>query len=198
MCNTCCSLVDVPQYWGPCCTLFFQVECTTVFRADNVLHVLSGWMYHSIESLGEFQTRQNTAIQCLQKSIESDASSGQTWYFLGRCFSSIGKVQDAFISYRHSIDKSEASADTWCSIGLVFLMINLFLPLGPTHKLENRAGFHAEISGNQIVRPVLNWALVSVCVKNLLFFLLLLAVTLESFATRNRSFPIHLSFSKYL
>lgn len=34
-----------------------------------------------------------------------------------RCYSSIGKVQDAFISYRQSIDKSEASADTWCSIG---------------------------------------------------------------------------------
>lgn len=36
---------------------------------------------------------------------------------LSRCYSSIGKVQDAFISYRQSIDKSEASADTWCSIG---------------------------------------------------------------------------------
>jgi len=34
-----------------------------------------------------------------------------------RCLSSIGKVHDAFVSYRHSIDKSEASADTWCSIG---------------------------------------------------------------------------------
>ena len=36
-----------------------------------------------------------------------------------RCFSGIGKVHDAFVSYRHSIDKSEASADTWCSIGYV-------------------------------------------------------------------------------
>ncbi len=40
------------------------------------------------------------------------------WFRLScRCYSSIGKVQDAFISYRQSIDKSEASADTWCSIG---------------------------------------------------------------------------------
>lgn len=37
-----------------------------------------------------------------------------------RCFSGIGKVHDAFVSYRHSIDKSEASADTWCSIGYVW------------------------------------------------------------------------------
>ncbi len=28
-----------------------------------------------------------------------------------------GKVHDAFTSYRHAIDKSEANADTWCSIG---------------------------------------------------------------------------------
>lgn len=40
-------------------------------------------------------------------------------FALCRCYSSIGKVQDAFISYRQSIDKSEASADTWCSIGYV-------------------------------------------------------------------------------
>jgi len=38
-------------------------------------------------------------------------------YIFCRCLSSIGKVHDAFVSYRHSIDKSEASADTWCSIG---------------------------------------------------------------------------------
>ena len=79
--------------------------------------VISGWMYHSIDSLGELQQRESYAIQCLQKSIDADPTSGQSWYFLGRCYSSIGKVHDAFVSYRHSIDKSEASADTWCSIG---------------------------------------------------------------------------------
>ncbi|KAL4844478.1 hypothetical protein H8958_013159, partial [Nasalis larvatus] len=40
------------------------------------------------------------------------------------CYSSIGKVQDAFISYRQSIDKSEASADTWCSIGVLYQQQN--------------------------------------------------------------------------
>eukprot|EP00073_Rattus_norvegicus_P042096 XP_008771921.1 PREDICTED: histone demethylase UTY-like isoform X3 [Rattus norvegicus] len=41
-----------------------------------------------------------------------------------RCYSCIGKVQDAFVSYRQSIDKSEASADTWCSIGVLYQQQN--------------------------------------------------------------------------
>nr|XP_014347121.1 PREDICTED: lysine-specific demethylase 6A isoform X2 [Latimeria chalumnae] len=83
-----------------------------------------GWMHHTVDQLGDKSTKENYAIQCLQKSLEADPNSGQSWYFLGRCYSSIGKVQDAFISYRHSIDKSEASADTWCSIGVLYQQQN--------------------------------------------------------------------------
>ncbi|CAL1598149.1 unnamed protein product [Knipowitschia caucasica] len=83
-----------------------------------------GWMHHTVEQLGERSTRDSYAIQCLQKSLEADPKSGQSWYFLGRCYSSIGKVQDAFVSYRQSIDKSEASADTWCSIGVLYQQQN--------------------------------------------------------------------------
>uniref|UniRef100_A0A3Q3VW36 [histone H3]-trimethyl-L-lysine(27) demethylase n=1 Tax=Mola mola TaxID=94237 RepID=A0A3Q3VW36_MOLML len=73
-----------------------------------------GWMHHTVEQLGDKSTKDSYAIQCLQRSLEADPNSGQSWYFLGRCYSSIGKVQDAFISYRQSIDKSEAShMDTW-------------------------------------------------------------------------------------
>ncbi len=53
------------------------------------------------------------------RSLGPDACAHVVWFTLCRCYSSIGKVQDAFISYRQSIDKSEASADTWCSIGYV-------------------------------------------------------------------------------
>ncbi|KAJ3584096.1 hypothetical protein NHX12_014592 [Muraenolepis orangiensis] len=66
-----------------------------------------GWMHHTVEQLGERATKESYDIQCLQK-----------------CYSSIGKVQDAFISYRQSIDKSEASADTWCSIGVLYQQQN--------------------------------------------------------------------------
>uniref|UniRef100_A0AAJ7UES0 [histone H3]-trimethyl-L-lysine(27) demethylase n=1 Tax=Petromyzon marinus TaxID=7757 RepID=A0AAJ7UES0_PETMA len=83
-----------------------------------------GWMHHTAEQLGEKSQRESCAIQCLQKSLEVDPNSGQSWYYLGRCFSSIGKVHDAFVSYRQSIDKSEASADTWCSIGVLYQQQN--------------------------------------------------------------------------
>ncbi|XP_072555680.1 lysine-specific demethylase 6A isoform X1 [Paramormyrops kingsleyae] len=81
-------------------------------------------MHHTVEQLGDKASKDSYAIQCLQKSLEADPNSGQSWYFLGRCYSSIGKVQDAFISYRQSIDKSEASADTWCSIGVLYQQQN--------------------------------------------------------------------------
>ncbi|XP_032612395.1 histone demethylase UTY isoform X9 [Hylobates moloch] len=83
-----------------------------------------GWMHHNMDLVGDKATKESFAIQYLQKSLEADPNSGQSWYFLGRCYSSIGKVQDAFISYRQSIDKSEASADTWCSIGVLYQQQN--------------------------------------------------------------------------
>lgn len=45
---------------------------------------ITGWMYHSVEALGEVQQRESFAIQYLQKSVEIDQTSGQSWYFLGR------------------------------------------------------------------------------------------------------------------
>nr|XP_061803204.1 histone demethylase UTY-like [Nerophis lumbriciformis] len=93
-----------------------QVKATTLQQL--------GWMHHTVEQLGDKASRDSYAIQCLQKSLEAEPNSGQSWYFLGRCYSSIGKVQDAFISYRQSIDKSEASADTWCSIGVLYQQQN--------------------------------------------------------------------------
>uniref|UniRef100_A0A8C6K6E9 [histone H3]-trimethyl-L-lysine(27) demethylase n=1 Tax=Nothobranchius furzeri TaxID=105023 RepID=A0A8C6K6E9_NOTFU len=93
-----------------------QVKATTLQQL--------GWMHHTVEQLGDKASRDSYAIQCLQKSLEADPNSGQSWYFLGRCYASIGKVQDAFISYRQSIDKSEASADTWCSIGVLYQQQN--------------------------------------------------------------------------
>ncbi|KAG8511337.1 Lysine-specific demethylase 6A, partial [Galemys pyrenaicus] len=83
-----------------------------------------GWMHHNVDLLGDKTAKDSYAIQYLQKSLEADPNSGQSWYFLGRCYSSIGKVQDAFVSYRQSIDKSESSADTWCSIGVLYQQQN--------------------------------------------------------------------------
>ncbi|XP_014399529.1 PREDICTED: lysine-specific demethylase 6A isoform X9 [Myotis brandtii] len=100
-----------------------QTENLSAQVKATVLQQL-GWMHHTIDLLGDKAAKENCAIQYLQKSLEADPNSGQSWYFLGRCYSSIGKVQDAFISYRQSIDKSEASADTWCSIGVLYQQQN--------------------------------------------------------------------------
>uniref|UniRef100_A0A6F9DWN5 [histone H3]-trimethyl-L-lysine(27) demethylase n=1 Tax=Phallusia mammillata TaxID=59560 RepID=A0A6F9DWN5_9ASCI len=89
------------------------------FILANTLRQL-GWMFHTVEEFGDLSNRSATALQFLQRSIEIDPNNGQTWYFLGRYYSSMGKVHDAFVSYRQSIDKSEASADTWCSIGVLY------------------------------------------------------------------------------
>ncbi|CAH1781540.1 unnamed protein product [Owenia fusiformis] len=90
---------------------------------SNTLRQL-GWMHHTQEQFGDKATREAYAVDCLHKAIQADPSSGQSWYFLGRCFSNIGKVHDAFVSYRHSIDKTEANADTWCSIGVLYQQQN--------------------------------------------------------------------------
>nr|XP_023420693.1 lysine-specific demethylase 6A [Cavia porcellus] len=100
-----------------------QTENLSAQVKATVLQQL-GWMHHTVDLLGDKTTKESYAIQYLQKSLEADPNSGQSWYFLGRCYSSIGKVQDAFISYRQSIDKSEASADTWCSIGVLYQQQN--------------------------------------------------------------------------
>lgn len=87
----------------------------TVLRGE--IQKQLGWMHQTIESLGEKSQRESYAIECLKQSIEADGSNGQNLYFLGRCYASLEKVHDAFIAYRNSVDKTEANADTWCSIG---------------------------------------------------------------------------------
>lgn len=86
-----------------------------------------GWMYHVVECtvLGINRAqKQAAAIICLQKSIEAEPKSGQSLYLLGRCLAASGKVHDAFIAYRNSVEKSEGNADTWCSIGVLYQQQN--------------------------------------------------------------------------
>ncbi|XP_067216646.1 lysine-specific demethylase 6A isoform X3 [Linepithema humile] len=86
-----------------------------------------GWMYHVVDCpvLGiTRQQKQAIAIHCLQRSIEAEPKSGQSLYLLGRCLAASGKVHDAFIAYRNSVEKSEGNADTWCSIGVLYQQQN--------------------------------------------------------------------------
>uniref|UniRef100_A0A8C6ZR01 [histone H3]-trimethyl-L-lysine(27) demethylase n=1 Tax=Nothoprocta perdicaria TaxID=30464 RepID=A0A8C6ZR01_NOTPE len=123
-CNP-CTLSNAESNFliNPCPFFHFAIRSLRISLLPLVIPSV-GWMHHTVDQLGDKATKESYAIQYLQKSLEADPNSGQSWYFLGRCYSSIGKVQDAFISYRQSIDKSEASADTWCSIGVLYQQQN--------------------------------------------------------------------------
>ena len=41
-------------------------------------------MHHTVDLLGDKDTNESYAIQYLQKYLEADPNSGQSWYFLGR------------------------------------------------------------------------------------------------------------------
>ncbi|XP_059617836.1 histone demethylase UTY isoform X2 [Phlebotomus argentipes] len=102
--------------------LLNEKQLTPQLKADIYRQI--GWMYHSIDSLGEKRARETFAIHYLQKSIEASPTSGQSLYLLGRCFAGLNKVHDAFIAYRNSVEKSEGNADTWCSIGVLYQQQN--------------------------------------------------------------------------
>ncbi|ETN61612.1 histone demethylase UTY [Anopheles darlingi] len=102
--------------------LLASKQLTASLKAD--IYRQLGWMYHTVDILGDKVQRERLAIHCLQKSIEAEPRSGQTLYLLGRCFAGINKVHDAFIAYRNSVEKSEGNADTWCSIGVLYQQQN--------------------------------------------------------------------------
>uniref|UniRef100_A0A182QXW3 JmjC domain-containing protein n=1 Tax=Anopheles farauti TaxID=69004 RepID=A0A182QXW3_9DIPT len=102
--------------------LLANKQLTASLKAD--IYRQLGWMYHTVDLLGDKAQRERLAIHCLQKSIEAEPRSGQTLYLLGRCFAGINKVHDAFIAYRNSVEKSEGNADTWCSIGVLYQQQN--------------------------------------------------------------------------
>ena len=103
-------------------TMLEDKSLSSQLKAD--IYRQMGWMHHSVEVFGDKSLRVEQAIQYLQKSNENDPKSGQSLYLLGRCYASIGKVHDAFIAYRNSVDKSESNADTWCSIGVLYQQQN--------------------------------------------------------------------------
>ncbi|KAG7268841.1 hypothetical protein CRUP_023961, partial [Coryphaenoides rupestris] len=83
-----------------------QVKATTLQQL--------GWMHHTVEQLGDRAGKDSYDIQCLQKSLEADPNSGQSWYFLGRCYSSIGKAYICAVQLDHS------HAAAWMDLGTLY------------------------------------------------------------------------------
>ncbi|KAL9654244.1 hypothetical protein ABK040_010276 [Willaertia magna] len=81
-----------------------------------------GWLYHQNT---EFQN-QDVAIHYLQRSIDADANSGQTWYLLGRCFMALKKYKLAYNAYQQAVFREGKNPTFWCSIGVLYYQINQY------------------------------------------------------------------------
>ena len=101
--------------------LLEEKDLSSNFRSE-ILRQL-GCIHHTNNLLGD--NRQSNAVSYLKSSIECNPESSLSYYYLGRCYASLScHVHDAFISYRNSVDKAEANADTWCSIGVLYQQQN--------------------------------------------------------------------------
>ncbi|KAK6112128.1 JmjC domain hydroxylase family protein [Brugia pahangi] len=97
-----------------------SVQLTSSLQAQ-ILRQL-GWLCYR-EDCPPIQRPQKIfeAENYLIQSKDLEPTCGKTYYYLGRCYGELqDRAHDAFVYYRHSIDKSEADADTWCSIGVLY------------------------------------------------------------------------------
>lgn len=85
--------------------------------SNNSLDLLSNSIKQNMSN--QANHKMETALNYLNTSNRT-YSDPKTSYYLGRCFTNIGKYQDAFASYRSMIDREESTADTWCSIGVLY------------------------------------------------------------------------------
>lgn len=104
------------------------IECKDLsigLRSDCLRQL--GWLYHTNESFGDAHTRLLKASSLLKAAINVNPESSHAYYSFGRIYSSTNRVQDAFVSYRNAVERSEAKSDTWCSIGVLYQKQNQFL-----------------------------------------------------------------------
>ncbi|KAJ3311826.1 hypothetical protein HDV04_003566 [Boothiomyces sp. JEL0838] len=82
-----------------------------------------GWLYH-ISNSGF--TNQDAAISHLTRSIESDQTDAQSFYFLGRCYMAQQKYNDAYNAYQQAVYRDGRNPTFWCSIGVLYYQINQY------------------------------------------------------------------------
>jgi tetratricopeptide (TPR) repeat protein len=72
------------------------------------------------------QQQQEIAISYLMRSIDADASDGQTWYLLGRCYMSQHRYKKAYDAYQQAVYRDSRNPTFWCSIGVLYYQINQY------------------------------------------------------------------------
>uniref|UniRef100_A0A3Q3FLK0 [histone H3]-trimethyl-L-lysine(27) demethylase n=1 Tax=Kryptolebias marmoratus TaxID=37003 RepID=A0A3Q3FLK0_KRYMA len=90
-----------------------QVKATTLQQL--------GWMHHTVEQLGDKDTKDSYAIQCLQKSLEADPNSGQSWYLLGSVlYQQQNQPMDALQAYICAVQLDHSHAAAWMDLGTLY------------------------------------------------------------------------------
>uniref|UniRef100_A0AAZ3QW24 [histone H3]-trimethyl-L-lysine(27) demethylase n=1 Tax=Oncorhynchus tshawytscha TaxID=74940 RepID=A0AAZ3QW24_ONCTS len=80
-----------------------------------------GWMHHTVERLGDPGSKDSYAIQCLQKSLEADPNSGQSWYFLGSVlYQQQNQPMDALQAYICAVQLDHSHAAAWMDLGTLY------------------------------------------------------------------------------
>uniref|UniRef100_A0A8C1KSK7 [histone H3]-trimethyl-L-lysine(27) demethylase n=1 Tax=Cyprinus carpio TaxID=7962 RepID=A0A8C1KSK7_CYPCA len=94
-----------------------QVKATTLQQL--------GWMHHTVEQLGDKANKSSYAIQCLQKSLEADPNSGQSWYFLGSVlYQQQNQPMDALQAYICAVQLDHSHAAAWMDLGTLYESCN--------------------------------------------------------------------------
>ncbi|OUC42859.1 tetratricopeptide repeat protein [Trichinella nativa] len=96
---------------------FVDPNPTIFSKAEIRFHIA-----HCIELKGDLKKAHSEYQSLLQSSqVVSPILRASLLRQLGEiCFSAAGRAHEAFLSYRHSIDKNESNADIWCSIGVLY------------------------------------------------------------------------------
>uniref|UniRef100_A0A3Q2DWH4 [histone H3]-trimethyl-L-lysine(27) demethylase n=1 Tax=Cyprinodon variegatus TaxID=28743 RepID=A0A3Q2DWH4_CYPVA len=90
-----------------------QVKATTLQQL--------GWMHHTVEQLREKDAKGCYAIQCLQKSLEADPNSGQSWYLLGSVlYQQQNQPMDALQAYICAVQLDHSHAAAWMDLGTLY------------------------------------------------------------------------------
>lgn len=104
-----------------------------LLRLKAACHRQLGWISYR-RTYKDEKNRQELlkkAQDQLNQANEIDSRDGQNYYYLGRVYGeqdccpngvmdTDDQAHEAFVNYRHSIDKREQNADTWCSIGALY------------------------------------------------------------------------------
>uniref|UniRef100_A0ABK0LYW0 [histone H3]-trimethyl-L-lysine(27) demethylase n=1 Tax=Rattus norvegicus TaxID=10116 RepID=A0ABK0LYW0_RAT len=101
-----------------------QLENLSAQVKATVLQQL-GWMHHTVDLLGDKATKESYAIQYLQKSLEADPNSGQSWYFLGSVlYQQQNQPMDALQAYICAVQLDHGHAAAWMDLGTLYESCN--------------------------------------------------------------------------